>query len=112
MPIEARGKLSVPTPGTPVRVTAAEANPAETIRVHGYLFQTLPGNTGKMYIGKANLDRTTLVGVLAILAIPTTNLLPTFSAAITWSANGLMLEELYVDADVANEGVLCTVLVA
>lgn len=110
MPIEAIGALTVSSPGTLVRATQGFADPNQTQRIHGIMFQTLPGNTGFVYIGKANMDRTTKAGVIAVLAVPTENTLPTFSAALTWSANNLFLQEYYVDADSGGDGVLCTYL--
>ena len=109
--IQAIGKLTVATPGTPVRATVNNANPAETVRIHGFLFQAPRSNVGIVYIGKEDMDRTTLVGVLGMLAIPTDNSLPSFSAALTISPNGLMQEELYVDADEAGDGAILTILV-
>ncbi len=110
--IQAIGKLIVPSPGTPVRATSGQTNPAANLRCHGFLFQALPANLGKIYIGTLGLDKSSLANVLAILAVPTANLLPTFSAAVTISTNSLSLEEIYLDADFSNEGALCTILVA
>ncbi len=110
--IQAIGKLLVASPGTLVRATSGQPDPAANLRCHGFLFQALPGNLGKVYIGGPGLVRASLADVLAILAIPTTNLLPTFSAAVTISTNSLSLEGIYLDADFSNEGALCTILVA
>lgn len=104
------GKLTVAIPGTKVRVTSGELDPNESLQCHGVLFQALPTNTGKVYIGTAALNAGTLLGVLAILPIPTVNQLPTFSAALTISPNAIALQQLYIDADNADDGVLVTIL--
>lgn len=109
--IQAIGKLTVPVPGTPVRATSGQSNPAANLICHGFLFQALPTNTGKVYIGVAGMDKAALSDVLAILPVPTSNLLPTFSAAVTIAPNALRLEQLYLDADNPDEGAICTILV-
>jgi len=113
--IQAIGPIIVAAAGTPVSVFAAlpsdEWKTGRTFPLHGILFQALQTNVGRVYIGNAAMDKTTLVGVYAVLPIPTDNLLPTFSAALTWSPNALRLEDFYVDADDAGEGCLVTVLI-
>lgn len=76
------------------------------------MFEAIPGNTGFVYIGKAGLVTATGYEMLAILAVPTINFLPTFSAAITIEMNGLALEQYYIDAENATDGVLVTFLQA
>lgn len=110
--IQALGKITVPVPGTPVQAAAGLAAEERQLKCHAVLFQALPTNVGKVYIGLAGMNKSTLVGVYAVLAVPTANQLPTFSAALTWSANGLPLSSFYVDADDVDEGALCTILVA
>ena len=90
MAIQALGKITVPVPGTPVLVTgnlAATGTPplAPMTRCHGIMVEALPTNTGKVYVGTVAMVAATGVQVFAILAIPTVNFLPTFSAANTFS---------------------------
>lgn len=96
-------------------LTVAPADPMKTQGnwpLHGILFQARRANTGLVYIGdRPTMDKTTLAGVLAVLAIPTDNALPTFSAALTWSPNALQLETFWIDADDAGDGCLVSVLV-
>jgi hypothetical protein len=106
------GKFTVPVPGTPVRFTSTQATPGEKFSCHGVLAQALPANTGKVYIGVAGLDKTTLANVLAVLAIPTDHTIPSFTAALTLSPNAINMADLYLDADVAAEGALVSVLIA
>lgn len=109
------GKLTVPAPGTPVAVSTliATALPAapNPHSVHAFLVEVLSGNTGKIYLGIAGLNKATLAGVIIVLAIPTTNVLPTFSCSITQAANALSLDQLWVDVDNATDGVLVSCIV-
>lgn len=104
------GKVTVPTPGTPVRASAAYTDPAKHVACHGIMFQTLPSNTGKIYIGRANMNKAAFTGLFAMLVAPSASQLPNFSAAITQAPNALGVEEFYIDADVAGEGVIVTIL--
>jgi len=94
------GKITVTTGGTPVRVTANH------IGVNSIAFQQLAAQTGKIFIGTATLNKGTLVGVLAVLAVPTANILPSASFTIVNAPAGLDARDFWVDADVNGEGVL------
>lgn len=105
------GKLTVPASGTPVNVPAptlpsqGPTVPALTT-VHAFLVAALAANTGKVYIGVAGMNKATLAGVLMVLPVPTTNLIPTFSVSVTAAANALSLTDLWIDVDNSNDGVL------
>jgi hypothetical protein len=106
----ALGPLVVAAAGTPKQVVAPTAmNPPSC---HAVIIEALPGNTGKVYIGLAGLNKGTLQQVLVVLPIPTANLIPTFSIALTVAGNAVNLGNLFVDADVNGEGVLISALVA
>lgn len=109
--IRAYARIIVPVPGTPVRVTVGESNPGASQACHGVLIQVLKGNTGLAYVGTATMNKTTEADVFATLGIPTTNFIPTFSAALTLSPGAIQLRDLYIDADNANDGVKVTILV-
>lgn len=109
--IQAYAKIIVPVPGVPRRVTLAETDPAAARGCHGVLIQALPTNQGKIYIGRGDLDRALFTGMFAFLAIPTSNFIPSFSAALTLSPGGIQLRDLFIDADIANDGVIVTALV-
>lgn len=109
--IQPLGKLLVPLAGVPTRVTANRASPTDRYTVHGVLFQALPTNTGRIYIGDSTLNRATFAGLFAMLAVPTANLLPTFSAALTLAPNAVRLDDMFIDADNNNDGVIVSVLV-
>jgi hypothetical protein len=106
----ALGKLVVAVAGTPQPVVPPPAmNPPSC---HAVIIEALPGNTGKIYIGLLGLDKTTYAQVLVVLPIPTANLIPTFSIALTVAGNAVNLGNLFIDADVGGEGVLISALVA
>jgi len=111
--IQSLGKLT-PTPGTPLRATTNLPGTPEHPRlaVHGVMFQALPTNVGRVYIGTPTLNRTTFVGLYAILAVPAGPALPTFSTALTLAPNAINVADFWVDVDTGGDGVLVTVLVA
>lgn len=98
------GKTIVPVPGTPVRVVPPASIAPQSC--HAFLVTALSENVGKIYIGEQGLSKTTLAKVYSVLPVPTTNSLPTFSVAVTDAANALGLDNLWIDADSANDGVL------
>lgn len=106
------GPVTVPVPGTPVLSTAAIPSPQTPARYtcHAALFQARSLNTGKVYIGSATMVKATLAGVIAVLAIPSDSSIPSFSIALTLAPAGITLSDLYIDADVAGEGVLLSTL--
>jgi hypothetical protein len=94
------GKVTVTTAGNPVRVTAT-STPCQSISL-----QALSTNTGKIYVGNIQaMSKTTLVGVLGVIAVPTSNALP--SASISqMSPAGLDASSFWLDADNSGEGVV------
>lgn len=54
------GKVVVPTPGTPVQLSASASLPP----VHSLRFSVIAGGTGKVYLGTAGMNKATLAGVL------------------------------------------------
>lgn len=111
------GKITVPAAGTPVNVPVPVlpgAGPAvpPLSTVHAFVVEVLAGNTGKIYIGVAGMNKTTLVGVIVVLPVPTANLIPTFSVSLTAAANALSLSDLWIDADTNGEGVLISGVIA
>lgn len=114
------GKISVPTPGTPVRLidTAVfqAAMPAQGVdsrftACQAVMFQAWKGNTGAVYVGGAGLNRSTGANVGAVLAIPTTTSIPSFGASNHLVPAGINLADYYLDADAANDGALVSLLV-
>ena len=115
--LQALGKVVVAAGGTPVPVTqnltAAEiANPAS---VQSIVVQTLPANTGLIYVrakGPLGDDRTTRRWTIAILPVPVSATQGPF-ASVTLSVPvipaSLALGDIYIDAAVNGEGALVTV---
>lgn len=112
MAIRSLGRVTVVTSGTPVRATFNEVVEDTRYPIHAMLFQRdVTSETGLVYI-LANEDAViaTRVGVIAILAIPTSNILPSFSATITLAAAGLDLRNYFIDADNDGEGCIVSAI--
>ena len=100
------GAVTVPSPGTPVQlisvlVTAGICLAGESVPVNKATITSLPTNTGNVYLGIAGMNKTTLTGVLYVFT----------SANVSWpltnnvGLNTYQFDGLYVDVDVAGEGV-------
>lgn len=101
------GVVTVTNAGTPVQVTTSRT-PA-----HAILIETLWTNTGRMYVGRSTLNVSTKVGLLNVLPAPTsatTGPFPAVSAGIPSAPNGLLLNEIWLDAQNSGEGVLISYL--
>lgn len=110
---ESFGRITVVSSGTPVRATVNESDPAARFSIHSLMFERDdPNDTGLVYIGNSEtMNISTLAGVIAILAIPTDNVLPVFTVTITQMPDGIMVEEFWVDADVSADSVLISGIV-
>lgn len=106
------GKVTVASAGTPVRATANQTTPANRFPAHSYLVEAVVGNTGKVYIGAAGMDKSTLVGVFVVLPPPTANVLPSFSATVSYSPNHFNMADVWIDVDTNNEGALVSCITA
>ncbi len=108
---QSQGAVIVASAGTPVVATQNQLVTTTRCAAHSILFQQIAGNTGKIYIcDRSNAVKATLVGVLVVLPIPTTNFLPSASATVTYSPSAFDLSNYYVDADVSNEGCLISII--
>jgi hypothetical protein len=96
------GRVNVSAPGTPVRLST---DPAQ--RVSKLFFQVIPGLTGKAYIGKPALNKSTLVGVSRILW-PNANggFSDQFFLESQDGSDSIQLSDYAIDVDVAGEGLL------
>jgi len=104
------GRVNVPAAGTIVRVADSLPSSLRNVKVHGVLIQARYNNTGRIYIGDSTLVAATEVGCHCVLPIPTTNSIPSFSAALTISPAGIVFEDLWIDASVNGEGVVVSIL--
>lgn len=104
----ALGSFTVPVAGTPVRIVPPTDQPKTC---HAFSIQALPTNTGKVFVGdRATMNKTTMVGVLAIIPIPTANLLGSFTSALAMGANAIPIDNLWLDVDTGGEGVIMSIL--
>jgi hypothetical protein len=101
------GHIAVPTPGTPVLLSAVLTSlglDPETRAARVY-FTPLGGDVGKTYVGIPGMNKTTGVGVLKQLQIPPAN---GFNDTFVLenaddSVNSIRLASLAIDADTAND---------
>ena len=119
-PIWGPGYITVPIPGTPVglmdalssqKTTATSTDSTGKITrpwamlTNKITFQAKPGNAGQCYIGTKNMVRATGVGVLLIIPIPAATANAVYNLG-DFVENDMKVEDYYVDADNANDGVL------
>ncbi len=102
------GRITVASSGTPVQATVNESAPGDRFSAHSIMVERDdPNDTGLVYIGTSSaMNIATLAGVIAILAVPTTNFLPVFTVTITHMPDGVNANELWIDADVSTDSVL------
>jgi hypothetical protein len=91
MGVQAIGKVAVTVPGTLVPLSSS------TIRGSFLSITPNPTNTGSLYLGTKNMVRATGVGVIAIIQ-KTANPFQIFT-----NGAGISAEELFLDADNAND---------
>ena len=104
----ALGSFTVPVAGTPVKITLPADQPKTC---HAFSIQALPTNTGKVFVGdRQTMNKTTMVGVLAIIPTPTANLLGSVTSALAAGANAIPIDNLWLDVDTGAEGVLMSIL--
>ena len=104
MIINSLGRINVPTPGTPVPLTT---NPA--ITASKLFVQSIPGLTGKTYLGSASMTKSTLAGVARILwPNASGGFSENFFLESQDGTDSIRLKDYAIDADVAGEGLLVT----
>lgn len=104
MHINCKGRINVPTPGTPVPLSTDRTATASKL-----FFQVIPGLTGKTYVGSPAMAKATLSSVARVLWPNSTGGFPeTFCIESQDGEDSIRLAEYAVDADVAGEGLLVT----
>ncbi|MBV6418292.1 MAG: hypothetical protein LC130_13885 [Bryobacterales bacterium] len=100
--VEARslGKVAVAVPGSPVRVTVDENLRAVRMR-----FAPLIGETGRMFLGVAGMNKGTGAGVIKEFW-PTGVGGGVADELVLEAAHGLRPADYWIDANVAGEGLL------
>lgn len=77
------------------------------------MVQALPANVGNIYVGtSASMNKATMAGVIGILAPPTSNSIPVFTATLPYSPGGIDAQAIWIDADNSGEGVLGAAVLA
>ena len=102
MTLTSLGPVNVASPGTPV---ALSTDP--TLRVSKLFFQSVPGLTGKCYIGAPAMSKSSLSNVVRVL-IPATNSATAdqFQISSKDGRDSIYLNQYAIDADVTGEGLL------
>lgn len=102
MALKSFGKVTVSAAGTPVRATLNESDPTARYAVQSVTVFALAGNTGtNIYVGSSAMNKTTLAGVYAIVSKGNNT-----SATIVEAPAGIMVNELYLDADTSADAAL------
>lgn len=100
------GKLTCATTATRTRLTATQADPTARVAGNSVFVQQLAANTGFLYIGRSDMNVSTLDGVFGVVPPPQTGSLPFWSSAVVMAPAGIVLSELYLMTSVAGEGAL------
>jgi len=104
MTVTTLGRVNVATPGTLIQLSTDA-----TLRVAKLFFQVIPGLTDKAYIGKSSMVRSTLAGVIRVLAPNASGgVSDSFFLEASDGADSINLAAYWIDADVAGEGLLIT----
>lgn len=105
MAVKSLGKVVVTSAGTPVRATANQSDPTARFACQSLSVQALSGNSGtNIYVGSASLNKSTLVGVYLIIPKGSQG-----SFSIDLAPEGIMANEVYIDADTTNDAALIAV---
>lgn len=96
------GKVAAPTPGTPVQLSAPASLPA----VRSLTFSVIAGGSGKVYLGVAGMNKSTMAGVLKEFW-PNTGTGPDDTYVLQLHPReAYNVTDFYVDANNANEGLI------
>ncbi len=93
------GKVTVPTPGTPVALYNGTDRYANAV-----VIQARPTNAGKVYVGDQSLNKSAENYGAGLTAGQS------MTIGVGGSSNGVNPATIYVDADTANDGVLVSVI--
>lgn len=105
--IQSFGKVTVSSAGTPVLASTNAPYPGPYTTANSLMIEAWPSNAGKIYIGvKANMNKSTGDGVIAILATPTSNSIPTFSVTVPYAPAAVDASQIWIDADNSGDAVI------
>ena len=103
------GKVTVATPGSPVRITANRVDPAKPMLAHSIHIQPVCDNVGHLFVGSSSMERDTYIGVIEVIPLPSTNIHQKFVRSSDCSINGLNAADLYVDSDVTGSAAVVSI---
>ena len=109
------GRIVVPAAGTPVQLSASlagvlGAQQAKFLKYHALLIQVWYANTGKIYIGAADMVKGTGSKVGVTLPLPSSTSIPAHGMTDVLSPAGISLDDVWIDADVNGDSVTVTLL--
>lgn len=106
MTIKPQGIITVASAGTPVAIfTADPSAPLPKYKVAKIRITPVPGNTGKLYVGKSGMNKTTGAGVIDVLdKAPTAGPFDRFAVESQNDSNMLFPDEYFIDADSSSDG--------
>ena len=113
--IRSLGVVTVPSPGTAVRATSNETDPAARVGAQTIRVQAVHSNTGRIYVGLRNIESSPTgfgTQMLAILPAPSHAVTGTFHAYEATVPNvpaGLNAADFWIDADQATDGALISI---
>ena len=93
----------------PINLVQATLTSDNTVRACKIVFVTIPGLSGNIFVGGANLNTTTLAGVLIKFNPPSAvGLSDSFTIESERALNSLVVSDYWLAASVAGEGALVT----
>lgn len=102
MALRSFGKVTVTTAGTPVRCTINQTAPTDRVAVQSVTIQALAGNSGtNIYVGNSAMNKSTLAGVYAMVPKGVAG-----SITINLAPAGIMVNEIFLDADTNGDAAL------
>lgn len=102
MTLTALGRVNVATPGTPVPLSIDP-----TLRVCKVFFQSIPGTTGKCYVGTPQMSKSALTQVVRVLVPATASVVADqFGIEPHDGRDAVYLNQYAIDADNAGDGLL------
>ncbi len=109
--IQSFSKVTVTSAGTPKQCSVNTPTPGPFTTCNGILIQAWPTNVGAIYIGLSTMNKSTGKDLVGILATPTANFIPSFSATIPY-ATSIDVSQFWVDADNSGDGVIISSVAA
>lgn len=105
MAFKSLGKITVTSAGTPVRATANESTPTARYPVQMVRVTAPAGNTGtNIYVGASGFSKSTYAGLYGIVPKGTYQ-----DFLIALAPEGILANEIFLDADTTNDVALVSV---